>query len=182
MQAAATNPPIDRLERRVSGFTATRGMGPWEHALRAPGPNISRDYGLSGGEQKQAIGAGEDVILCQGAAVGRCANGHTRHLRPYHAPQQFLGFVHRAIDPTKILLKSRGLVWLFVQGLAKAQIGSPVYVDDADSFSTEPGAHGVEMGRVVAFETDRPGWAIIGFKSHDDQRPYPGAELASRQR
>jgi hypothetical protein len=34
-----------------------------------------------------------------------------------------------------------------------------------DFFTVEQGAH--EMGRIVAFETDRPGWAIVGFKSHE---------------
>ena len=175
----ATNPPIDRLEKRVSDHTATRGMGPWEHALRAPGPNIARNFGI-GCEDRRVTGPGEDIINCKGAAIGLCDDRRARHIRTYHGPQRFIGFHDASIDPGRISVKSRGITWLFVHGLAKAQIGSPVYVDDADSFSVEQGAHGLEMGRIIGFEADRPGWAIVSFKAFDDPRPYPDADSARR--
>jgi hypothetical protein len=179
MQTA--NPPIDRFERRVSAYPATPGMGPWDNAMRSPGPHISRDYGI-GTEDRRVPGPGEDILNCRGAAIGLCADGRARHIRSYHAPQRFVGFHFESIDATRCLVKSGGLTWLFVHGLAKAQIGSPVYCDDADSFSIEQGDHGLEMGRIIGFEADRPGWAVVSFKAFDDPRPYPGPELVRRQR
>jgi hypothetical protein len=172
------NPPIDRLETRVSG-NGTPGMGPWDLARFSPSPNISRDYGIDV-ENRRVKGTGQDIMNCRGAAVGERDDGTVRHIRTWHGRQRFIGFHDTSIDAEKSNVKSRGIVWLFVHGAGK--IGSLVYADAPDSFSVEQGAHGVEMGRIVAFETDRQGRAIVGFKSHDDARPYPGPELARRQR
>src|SRR5687767_9551593 len=99
MTTAATAQQRDRLVRNLKDYAPQRGMGPLEVALRSPGPHIRREYLIPGltesQEMRRYTGPGNGELLCRGAAVGRCSDGRSRHIRPYNAPQQFLGFLEQ---------------------------------------------------------------------------------------
>jgi hypothetical protein len=159
----------DPLETQVSTFAPTPGQGAFELAVRASGPGLRRTLGMSI-QTRQVKGPGPETVLCPGAAVGLCSDGRVRHVRPYHAPQQFAGFHYRTVDPERILVQCRGNARLRIQGAETATVGMPVYAEDVDSFTVTPTSeHAVLMGEIKVVEQGS-GFALVAFKGFDDQR------------
>jgi hypothetical protein len=172
MTTAATAQQRDRLVRNVNDYAPTRGMTALDCAMRAGGPHISRSFLIprltESQEMRRYTGPGNGELLCRGAAVGRCSDGRSRHIRPYNAPQQFLGFLEKTIDLDMVLVVCRGNVELHVG--PDAQPGDPVFCDNVDSFSVKATPGACKIGIVFSLVPDRPGNAVVLFKSFDDPR------------
>jgi hypothetical protein len=149
-------------------------MSALEFAMRSPGPHISRQYySIEIQEERRLPGPGNGELLCRGAALGLCEDGRIRHFRAYYGRQRFTGFHEKTIDTETILVRSRGSVELYVG--PDARPGATVYVHDVDDFSLSDTTGGCEIGIVLSLVPDRPGNAVVLFKSVDDPRPVqPG--------
>jgi len=167
----------DRFVRRLSEYRGTlpNGVAPFDWVKRIPGPHFDRVrmIGDSREAAEKTLRTDPDELLACGAACGVCNDGVLRHFHPSNQPEKFVGFLIANVEPGRALVWVRGRTVLNLREVQQHDIGKPVYVIEPNLFTLMPvlqPAGDSEIGRVVFLE-DRPGYAVVAFKSADDNRP-----------
>jgi len=170
-ETAATE--TDPLMRWLHEFPAKPGRSSLDMAESRGGhnPHILRRYAVRVDDRYDEAPVEPGALLAKGAAVGLCEDGKTRHIRPYHGQQQFLGFVQGWLMGDRVRLRSRGAVALPIKDLRPGDEGRSVYISDVNTFTLEP--NHTPVGIVKSIESD--GLALVLFRQFNDDRPFKDA-------
>lgn len=147
------------------------GLSKIDYARIRPGPNLSRGREVGVREKQKEYKRDPEQLLCRGCAVGLCQDGLVRHLWPWYIPQQFVGFVLSNLDNNKVLIMSRGAVFLTVPYCRIEDRARVVYAVNCNEFTLDEANALCNIGKIRFMQPDRSGWASVAFKAFDDPDP-----------
>lgn len=148
------------------------GMSLLDYARIRPGSNISRGREVGLKEEQRTYCRDPEELLCRGVVVGIGPDKIVRHFWPGN-DQKFVGFALINLEQNRILVMTRGAIFLRIPGVTDQYRGAPVYACGPNTFTLDnKNGYCVEIGKLRFCQPDQQDQGSVSFKRYDDPKDY----------